>query len=367
MFPEKYAPKTTREMIGNRIAVSEITNFLKQWKKGQALMVTGESGVGKTLAVRTVANELDYEIIEIGADEDRGREKMDRMLAASLQGGLMKRKKIFLIDELDQMESMKGIYELIEKSGHPVVLIALDAYEKKFLTLRQKCRIIAFQKIRCDSIASFLKSVCEKERLDVDEARIEQIAKMSSGDVRAALIDLEILSCSKDLNTVGFREKKQKIFEVIKIIFKTRSMENALIALDGADDPEEVHRWIAANLHAEYDDIEDIARAYEMLSLADIFYARIIRRQSWQLQKYFFELSSAGVALSKNRDYHKFVKYERPRFWPRKNSDAAKKAAEKLHISGRRISEYSQLLHKSAKNKKLLDEMGLTREELREI
>ena len=275
---------------------------------------------------------------------------------------------MFIVDELDQMESGKAVTELVEKSEHPVLLITTDLYDKKLYSLRQRCKVIKFSRARWDSIAKFLQEACRKEGIELEATQLEQIAKMSNGDVRAALIDAETLGAGKqDTKEIGYREQPQNAFETLKIIFKTTSMENALIALNNSDDPEELHRWVAENIPAEYTDTEDMARAYDAISKADIFYSRIIKRQSWSLQKYFLELSTAGVALAKKSHYNKFVNYSRPRFMPRKSSDAMQKISRKLHVSSRKAAGYKPLLEKMSKNKKMLEELGVTKEEIKGI
>ncbi len=342
-------------------------NFLKNWQKGQAALIAGETGVGKTLAVRIAAHELGYEIVETGADEERGQKNMASLIQASRQHSLMTRKKLFVIDELDQLESAATVMQLISTSEHPAVLIVNDPYDKKLYDLRQRCRLIKFQRVRTDTIAKFLHGVCAKDGLDCDPADIDQIAQMSNGDVRAALIDLEILCAGGYIKNIGSREHVSSIFETLKVIFRTSSLENALIALNNAEDPEELHRWVAENIAEEYDAIEDVARAYDMISRADIFYSRILRRQSWSLQKYFFQLSTAGVALAKRRDYNKFVKYNKPRFLPRQGNGVLKKISPKLHVSARKAAVYRLLLKKLSNDQKLLAELGLSEEEMKEL
>ncbi len=368
MLLEKYCPASSKDVIGNKLAMAELSGFLKQWKKGQAVLLAGETGVGKSMVARLVAQELGYEAVEIGADQERKQKDMKSFVSAAKQSGMFGKKKLFIVDELDQMESGKAVTELVEQSEHPVILIAADMYDKKLYSLRQRCKVIKFSRARWDSIAKFLQETCRKEGIGLEATQLEQIAKMSNGDVRAALIDTETLSAGKqDIKEIGYREQPQGVFETLKIIFKTTSMENALIALNNADDPEELHRWIAENISAEYTDTDDAARAYDAISKADIFYSRIIKRQSWGLQKYFLELSTAGVALAKKSHYNKFINYTRPRFRPRKNSEAMQKISRKLHTSSRKAAGYMPLLKKMSKNKKLLEELGVTKEEMREI
>ncbi len=364
MLLEKYEPKSTKELIGNRLAAIALANFLKSWKKGKAAMLCGESGIGKTLVARLVSKELRYQAIEVGADDDRNQKGMSDLLRSSGQAGLFGSKKLFIIDELEQLESVKAVSELISQSEFPVILIVSDPYEKKFYQLRSKNMLIRFNKIRSDSIAKFLAGVCQKEGMDVGQHLIEQISKTCAGDVRAALIDLEcLLAGKKEMQALGFRDEARSIFDSLRIIFKTDSIDNAMIAMNSSGDPDTLHRWIAENLPQEYAEPQDLAAAYDSLSKADIFYSRIIRRQAWSLQKYFFELSAAGVALAKKAPSQRFVKYSRPRF-RRKDASMALALSQKLHVSSRKAIAYRPLIKKCA-SKKMLAEMGLSKEDVK--
>ena len=85
----------------------------------------------------------------------------------------------------------------------------------------------------------------------------------------------------------------------------------------------------------QYDKPEDLARAYDMLSRADVFRRRIKRWQHWRFLVYINALISGGVAVSKDEKYRKFVEY-RPtgrilKMWWAKQKNMKKKAiAQKI-------------------------------------
>ena len=62
----------------------------------------------------------------------------------------------------------------------------------------------------------------------------------------------------------------------------------------------------------EYEKPEEIEKAYEMLSRANLFRNRIRINQNWKLKKYMIDLMTAGVALSKKEMYRKFSRYQYP-------------------------------------------------------
>src|SRR3989338_2681318 len=361
MLLEKYSPKNTKDLIGNPAAIMDIRKFLTSWKKGKALLVYGPTGSGKSTAIKLIARELGYEVIGTHADEERSAKGF---CEASMQRGVFSRKKLLLFDDVTA-GSLRNFSQLIEKSGHPVICTTDDAYQLPTAS-RKVFKLLKFDKIGETELVKFLEAVCRSEHITLQHRELEQLARTSNGDVRALLIDLNAFRLG--LKYSNHRDAEENIFNTLKIIFKTTSIQNCKIALDNSEkDGEELFSWLEQNVLEEYIDTNSIASAYDYLSKADIFYSRIIKRQSWSLQKYFSNLSVYGVALAKKSHYNKFVNYSRPRFMPRKSSDAMQKNSRKLHVSSRKAAGYKPLLEKMSKNKKMLEELGVTKEEIKGI
>ncbi|MEE9474208.1 MAG: hypothetical protein V3V36_00900 [Candidatus Hydrothermarchaeaceae archaeon] len=110
------------------------------------------------------------------------------------------------------------------------------------------------------------------------------------------------------------RDSKIRIFDTLRMIFKTTSIDRAREAVfDSEEDPDTIMKWIVENVPAEYEDPEELKAAFDCISKADVFMGRISRRQDWGLLKYVTDLMSAGVALSKKDTYKKFTRYQYPK------------------------------------------------------
>ena len=130
-------------------------------------------------------------------------------------------------------------------------------------------------------------------------------------------------------------------------ILKTTDANIALGALDDVDEEtDDVFLWIDENLPKEYTLQEDLARAYDNMSMADVFRGRIRRRQHWRFLVYINSLLTAGVALSKKEKYHGFSKYTRTtrilNMWQFNQKNARRKSiagklANKTHTSAKRV------------------------------
>src|SRR3989338_1195590 len=103
MLLEKYMPASAKDFLGNGSAFLEIRKWLSIWQRGHALIIHGPSGIGKTLAVKMIAREMGYELLEIGADEERKTSDMKNIITSSMQHSFSCKKKLILIDDMEHM------------------------------------------------------------------------------------------------------------------------------------------------------------------------------------------------------------------------------------------------------------------------
>lgn len=326
-WTEKYAPKKIEEVVGQKKAVEQVLKWYNTWKPGKkALLFYGPPGVGKTCLIEALGNEKKLDIIELNASNYRTANQIREVIGKSMmQKSLFKKGKIFLIDEIDGIASREDrggtteIIQMIKESKHPIILTANDIWNPRLRSLHNYSQIIQFGKIPYWSIVNRLELICKQEGLKYDKEVLKNIAKRSEGDLRAAINDLEMLSGDKkeitlkDLESLYQREREMSIFDVLRIIFKTRTAISAKLAINNTDkDPDEIFWWIEQNITNEYEKPEEIARAFDMLSKADLFNNRIRRRQEYKFLKYMIDLMTAGVAVSKKDVYKKFSRYQYP-------------------------------------------------------
>lgn len=344
MFSEKYAPSALKDVVGAKQQINDIRKWLSSWKKGSSLIIFGPTGVGKSLVVKLVSKELGYELIESHASDDRKQKNFSDLIRSTKQQGLTLRRKIFLIDEVDMLDSVKPITEIINVSEFPVILIASDPYSKKLYNIRKKSKLVKFDKVNTADVLKSLLYVCDKEKILCETEDVSKLARINNGDLRAALMDLESLGRTP-VEFLGQREQKGNIFELIKVVMKTKSADNAKIAMKNSEDIEELISWIRENISQEYGG-EDLAAAYDYLSKADIFYSRIMKRQGWSLQKYFFDLSVLGTAVCKRNPSGRFVMYRPPVFRYNSNKELLKKIGKKVHTSSKKAGVYVPIIKK---------------------
>jgi replication factor C large subunit len=361
----KYTPQTLQDVLGQDYAVKTIKDFVINFeqKKKKALLLYGPPGAGKTSTTYAIGKQSNLEIVEVNASDLRNEKKLRATIGqASTQRSLFGKSKLLLIDEVDGVVGRKDrgavptLKKLIKNTAYPIILTANNPWNKKFSPLRSACTLIEFKAPSNAAVVDVLKKVCAKEGITFEEKAITALARRSGGDIRGALVDLQTLTTKKSftlahLDVLGDRRQTETMFQALLKILKTTNADIARTAFDTVNENfDEIMLWVDENLPKEYTKPDDIYRAYERISRADIFRGRIMRRQHWRFLAIITVLLSAGVAVSKDTKYNQFVKYAPTQrllsIWRAKMRNAqrfaiAEKISARTHCSTKAAREHT--------------------------
>ncbi|MFH1447470.1 MAG: replication factor C large subunit [Candidatus Micrarchaeota archaeon] len=361
LWTQKYAPMTIDEVVGNADARERIKVWALEWGRGNRkhpLLIAGPPGIGKTCVAHTICNSSGWDLLEINATDTRNKKNMERLLGmASTTSTLSGNLKLIFIDEVDGSLERGGgsaIYEITKNALQPMILVANNPWKPSMAPLRTACTLIEMRRVNVRSIGARLRKIVESEGISIPEELIEKIAHNNNGDMRSAINDLQSVSESGIENTLGDRDRRKDIFHCLRNVFKSTGYWDAKESIYGLDvDWDMYTRWVEENIPREYDRPEDVARAFDSASRADVFKGRIRRRQYWGLMRYCNDLLTAGIALSKEQPYHRFVKYSFPQVIKKLSASKSKRAKEKkvlqrigaaCHVSVKRGREYLPLV-----------------------
>ena len=327
----KHKPNSISEIVGNPSAIKILSDWIDSWKKGipkkRAAFLYGAPGVGKTVTVEALAHDLNMELVEKNASDYRTEDAINRFAGlASQYGSLFGGRRIVLLDELDGLMGnadkggVKAITNVIKTARCPVILIANNAYDPRFRTLRSYCILIEFKKPYASSVVKRLSRICEDEEIQVDESALKFIAQRSGGDFRSAVNDLQALAQGKkrllydDVSWLAYRDRQESIFSVLRMIIYGRTSNGAKQAVDMADvDIDMLFEWIYENAPAHFGEPHDLARAMNALSMADVYRGRIRSSQDWSLTRYVIDFMTAGVAMARlNSKVHGWIPFKFP-------------------------------------------------------
>lgn len=334
-WTEKYRPRSLADILGNKAAADDLRAWAEAWRKGRpeqrGVILAGEPGVGKTSAALALARDMGWGIVELNASDKRNRDAIEKTVTRGAlsgtfsaggdfleagKGGL----KLIVMDEADNLfgrdettGGLRAVVDALKRTEQPIVLIANDYYglTKRSSALKDLCLTIKFARVRRDQVAKALRHILEQEGVAYEPEAVEALADKSGGDLRSAVRDLQAIATGRakvaraDVSALGERDHQTDLWGLMGTVFRTRDAQEARrAAMQVDEEPRDILTWIEDNLPLWYTDKADVARAFEAISRADVFLGRTQRTQNYRLWGYANDLMTAGVALSKSRDYH---------------------------------------------------------------
>lgn len=201
----KYVPKKIKDIILSPLLKSKINRIIET-KYIDNTIITGPSGVGKTLLIKLLIKNIlgdSYEegVLDLNTSTQRGLINLTHTLPYFCQKQILKLDnlnipKIVFMDEADNItkKAQNLISNILEQySDSTVFIFTCNDSSKIIESIQSRCSILYIPPISSKNIENKLVSICEKELIQYTIEGLSIISKSCKGDLRASINLLDVV------------------------------------------------------------------------------------------------------------------------------------------------------------------------------
>jgi DNA polymerase-3 subunit gamma/tau len=213
VFYRKWRPQTLSEVVGQEPVTQTLRHAVESGKIAHAYLFCGPRGTGKTSMARILAKAVNcpnkaggepcnscdmcrsvtegraLDVIEIDAASNRGIDEIRSLREKANYAPSLARYKVYIIDEVHMLTEAACnalLKTLEEPPPYVIFVLATTEAHKVLATIVSRCQRFNFHRLRQTEIVDKLKLICKKEKIHIESASLELIARAATGSLRDA-------------------------------------------------------------------------------------------------------------------------------------------------------------------------------------
>ena len=213
VFYRKWRPQTLSEVVGQEPVTQTLRHAVESGKIAHAYLFCGPRGTGKTSMARILAKAVNcpnktggepcnscdmcrsisegraLDVIEIDAASNRGIDEIRSLREKANYAPSLARYKVYIIDEVHMLTEAACnalLKTLEEPPPHVIFVLATTEAHKMIPTIISRCQRFNFHRLRQTEMMNKLQLICKKERIHIEPASLELIARAATGSLRDA-------------------------------------------------------------------------------------------------------------------------------------------------------------------------------------
>src|SRR5215831_7192662 len=228
VIARKYRPQRFSDVIGQKHVTQTLANAIEQKRIAHAYLFCGPRGTGKTTIARIFAKCLNctkgpsvtfpdddlrcveiaegrsLDVLEIDGASNNGVEQVRELRETCKYAPASSRFKIYIIDEVHMLtkEAFNALLKTLEEPpAHVKFMFATTEPEKVLPTILSRCQRFDLRRIPVSLIVPHLAHIAKNEKVKVEGAALEAIARGADGGLRDAesALDQLISFCGEQI------------------------------------------------------------------------------------------------------------------------------------------------------------------------
>jgi len=244
---EKYRPNDLNSIISHEDILNTLKNLINN-NKLPHLIFYGPPGTGKTTTILACAKKIYGEnyksiILELNGSDERGisvvrehiKEFSNTQIMLSQIMNIECKYKLVILDEADSMtiDAQFALRRVIENCSNNTRFCIICNYLTKIIPgIQSRCAVLKFSPIQFDDHYKYINNIIDLEKINISDDCINNIIKISEGDMRKSinilqslfLINSTNIIITKDLyKMVGYLEPDKSI-KMMNYLFEKKSL-----------------------------------------------------------------------------------------------------------------------------------------------